>query len=88
MTILQIEYPEDLLSLDTFTKEKLELLARELLLVRLYSIGVVSSGKAAEVLGISRREFLDVLGEYHVSEFDEDLDLIQELTNAAAAYCE
>jgi predicted HTH domain antitoxin len=41
-----------------------------------YELGVVSQGKGAEILGISRSEFLDVLSQYRVSPFqvdDEDL---------------
>ncbi len=60
-------------------------LARESLLVGLYDLGKISSGRAAEVLGISRREFLDLLGHYRVSEFDEEMDVEQERHHAAAA---
>ena len=60
MTVLQIEYPEELLDQIGQTKEALEALAREALLVRLYDLGTISSGKAAALLGISRREFLDL----------------------------
>ena len=75
MTVLQIEYPEELLDQADQTKEALEDLAREALLVRLYDLGKLSSGRAAELLSISRREFLDLLGRYGVSEFDDLVDL-------------
>jgi predicted HTH domain antitoxin len=75
MTVLQIEYPAELLDQLGQTKETMEALAREALLVRLYDLTMISSGKAAELLGISRREFLDVLGRYGVSEFDDAIDL-------------
>jgi predicted HTH domain antitoxin len=41
-----------------------------------YEMGMVSQSKGAEILGISRSEFLDVLSRYRVSPFqvdDEDL---------------
>jgi predicted HTH domain antitoxin len=41
-----------------------------------YELGVVSQAKGAEILGLSRSEFLDVLSQYRVSPFqvdDEDL---------------
>lgn len=85
MTILQIDYPDELLLLSDLTREQLEHLARETLLVRLYAMGTISSGKAANVLGISRRAFLDLLGAHQVSEFDEALDIEQEYQHAAAA---
>ena len=75
MTMLQIDYPEELLDQAGQSKEALEALAREALVVRLYDLGKLSSGKAAELLGISRREFLDLLGRYGVSEFDDAIDL-------------
>ncbi len=49
--------------------------AREALVVRLYALGEISSGEGAELLGIARREFLDLLGRYDVSIFDDTIDL-------------
>ena len=85
MTTIQIDYPEELLDPTDQTAESLEALAREALLVRLYDLGKLSSGKAAELLGISRREFLDLLGTYNVSEFDETMDVAAEAQRARAA---
>jgi predicted HTH domain antitoxin len=42
----------------------------------------ISSGRAAELLSISRREFLDLLGRYGVSEFDETMDVAAEAGHA------
>jgi hypothetical protein len=50
-------------------------LAQQAFVVRLYQLGRVSSGRAAEILHRSRREFLDILGDYGVSPFDEDMDV-------------
>jgi predicted HTH domain antitoxin len=75
MTTLEIEYPEELLDQADQTKEALEHLAREALLVRLYDLGKISSGKGAELLGIARWEFLDLLGAYGVSTFDDTQDV-------------
>ena len=58
---------------------EIQSLAREALLVKLFDLGEISSGWAAEVLGISRREFLDLLGQYGVSSFDEQVDLAAEV---------
>jgi predicted HTH domain antitoxin len=78
LTTLQIEYPEELLDQTEQTKESLERLAREALLVRLYDLGKISSGKGAELLGISRWVFLDILGAYGVSIFDDSQDVVAE----------
>lgn len=76
MKALYIELPDELLS--SIGEDKAQTLAREALLVRLYDLGEVSTGRAAEILGISRRAFLDLLGAYGVSEFDDNMDLADE----------
>jgi predicted HTH domain antitoxin len=78
MTTLEIEYPEELLDQTDQTKQALERLAREALLVRLYDLGKLSSGKGAELLGISRWEFLELLDTYGVSTFDNTQDVAAE----------
>jgi predicted HTH domain antitoxin len=78
MTTLRIDYPEELLTQSDESKETLEQLAREALLVRLYDLGKISSGQAARLLGLTRGAFLDLLGRYNVSIFDETMDLATE----------
>ena len=70
---LEIEYPDDVLG--SIDEEHLKTLAREALYVRLYEQGLLSSGRAAQLLGITRWDFLDLLGRYGVSYFDDALDL-------------
>lgn len=85
MSGFQVTYPTELLNLSSQPPERLERLAREALLVRLYDLGELSSGQAAALLGITRREFLDLLSAYHVSVFDEEADLAAELKHSADA---
>jgi len=85
MSGFQVTYPTELLNLSSQPPERLERLAREALLVRLYDLGELSSGQAASLLGITRREFLDLLGTYHVSIFDEEANLIAELRHSTEA---
>jgi len=85
MTTLQIEYPEELLDQADQTKEELERLAREALLVRLYALGQLSSGQAARALGITRWAFLDLLSRYNVSYFDDSMDVAAEAQLAIEA---
>ncbi|KAB8333684.1 UPF0175 family protein [Scytonema tolypothrichoides VB-61278] len=85
MSTFQITYPSELVAVSGQAPERLERLAREALLVRLYDLGQISSGQAAALLGLARREFLDLLGTYHVSVFDEELDLDAELQRSAEA---
>ncbi|MGH2534182.1 MAG: UPF0175 family protein [Thermomicrobiales bacterium] len=78
MRSLELVVPDDLYA--SVSEIEMHNLAQEALLVRLYELGKIGSGRAAQVLGISRRAFLvDVLGRYGVSSFDEELDLAAEV---------
>lgn len=78
MTTLQIDYSEELLDHLAESKEDVEQLAREALVVRLYDLGKLSSGRAAQFLGMTRWAFLDLLSRYHVSYFDDATDVAAE----------
>lgn len=48
---------------------------------RLYETGKITSGQGAEIAGLSKRAFIELLGKYNVSVFgysldEEDLSLI------------
>lgn len=83
MRTIEIEYPESLL--EETDEQRLTQLAREAFYVKLYEQGLIGSGKAASMLGMTRWDFLDLLGHYNVSFFDETIDFEQELRNADAA---
>lgn len=72
MRVLEIEYPDDLLS--GIDEPHLQTLAREALYAKLYEQGLISSGRAAQLLSMTRWDFLDLLGRYGVSYFDEAID--------------
>lgn len=59
-------------------------LGRQLLtaaVVKWFELGELSQGKAAEILGLSRAELLDILSEYRVSVWQYSVnDLEEELT--------
>jgi predicted HTH domain antitoxin len=44
--------------------------------VKWYEVGEVSQGRAAEIAGVSRQEFLAALGRYRVSPFQYSLEEI------------
>ena len=69
---LSVQLPDEFRTRD---KAQLEALAREALIVRLYDLGELSSGEGADLLDISRREFLDLVGQYGVSIFDDTMDV-------------
>jgi predicted HTH domain antitoxin len=76
MATLQIDVPDDVL--DGMNHTEAEALAHESLLVKLYQRGSISSGRAAALLDIPRRTFLEVLGRYGVSYFDDTMDVAAE----------
>lgn len=84
MTVtITLDLPEEpLLSLKTRPDD----FARELLLlaaVKLYELGRLSSGRAAQLAGMSRVEFLLILGRYQVSPFQLDAaSLAEDVANA------
>lgn len=43
--------------------------AKVLLAIKLYEVGKVSLGKAANLAGYSKRSFIEILGKYHVPIF-------------------
>lgn len=54
---------------------------RMILASRLYETGKITSGQAAEMVGLSKRAFIELLGKYNVSVFgytleDEDLSVL------------
>lgn len=72
-----IDLPEDLyLSLSSLglTKDKLARESRKLLAMKFYKGKVLSLGKAAELSGLSKWDFIDYLGENDVPVVDYDDD--------------
>lgn len=67
---LQIKYPPGLELAVHMTKEELEWHIRLMAALKMFELGKVSSGKAAELAGISRVEFLETCGRYGVSVFN------------------
>jgi predicted HTH domain antitoxin len=45
---------------------------------KLYELGRLSSGQAAEVAGLSKRSFIELLGKYNVSVFGYDAEELKE----------
>ena len=75
MLTLHIQLPDGAIARDPAEPE---VLAHEALVVRLYDLGELSSGEAADLLRLSRREFLDLVGRYGVSIVDDTQDVARE----------
>ncbi len=51
------------------------------LAAHLYDKGMMSSGQAANLVGISKREFIETVGQYGVSIFGESIDDLEKIIN-------
>lgn len=51
------------------------------LAAQLFDKGILSSGQAADLVGISKKEFLEKVGKYGVSIFGESVDDIDNIIN-------
>ncbi len=83
MTTVFLEIPEEIL---ISLKETPETLSRELRIlasVKLFELGKLSSGRAAQLAGMSRVEFFSILGNYQVSPFSLTAEQLEEDVNNA-----
>lgn len=67
--IINIEYPEYLANNLRLSEKDFQSEIKISSMVKLYELGRISSGIAAQVLGLSRVDFLDLLARYNVSVF-------------------
>ncbi len=54
---------------------------RMIIAASLFEQGVLSSGQAAELVGITRRQFLEEIGKYGVSIFGETAEDIEKVSD-------
>jgi len=80
---LSIQYPDDLLLSLKESPEEFEAEARLLLAVKLYELGRVTTGRAAQLAGLGRVEFMFSLGRFGLSPIGVDPEeLSEDLANA------
>jgi predicted HTH domain antitoxin len=86
MSNMTLDYPEGLETAVQTTRAEFEAQIRFMAALKMFELGKLSSGKAAELAGISRGEFLDLCGRYQVSVFGYDPeDMEAELKQDMAA---
>ena len=69
---LIIPYPDDLLLSLKVTPERFETEARLLLAIKMYELGRITTGTAAQIAGIGRADFILELGKFSLSPIGVD----------------
>jgi predicted HTH domain antitoxin len=82
MNQINVSYPEALAFSLKMQSGEFEREIKTASLVKFYEMGKISSGFAAKILGISRTDFLDRLGNYGVSPYADADELEADLANA------
>lgn len=77
MRTLEIPYPADMPEALGESPEEFERQIKFLVAAKMYELGRISSGRAAELAGISRVAFLDELGRYRISVFNYSLSELE-----------
>jgi predicted HTH domain antitoxin len=72
MKMLTVPYPQNFELAVSTTAEELEAQVRLMAALKMFELGKLSSGKAAELAGMSRVEFFEMCGRYRVSVFNYD----------------
>lgn len=81
---LMIDYPEGLETAVSTTKQEFAAQVRLMAALKMFELGKLSSGKAAQLAGISRVEFFEMCGRYQVpivnySAEELEAELVQDL---------
>lgn len=84
MSQVQLTLPEGFEHAVQLTAAELESQIRLMAALKMFELGKLSSGKAAELAGVSRVEFLDLCGRYQVpviqyepGELERELELLR-----------
>src|SRR5437899_3015217 len=70
MKQLIVQYPDDLAQAVQLTPSELAAQVRLMAALKMFELGKLSSGRAAELAGLSRVEFLEACSSYGVSPFN------------------
>ena len=83
MGVVQVELDQDLVDLLEELHRPVKQAARELIVLELYRQGEISSGKAAELLGLGRGQFIQQASERGIPYFQLDGDELQRELDAS-----
>jgi predicted HTH domain antitoxin len=86
MSELVLSYPDDLVEAIKLTPDELAAMVPLMAALKMFELGKISSGKAAELAGLSRVDFYDACARYRVSAFNyADSEVEAELLHDIAA---
>ncbi|MCB1035650.1 MAG: UPF0175 family protein [Acidobacteria bacterium] len=85
---IEVELPRDLVAALNVDPSELGLRAREWILLELFQEGIISSGKAAEVLGMTKSAFLQLLDLHGLAYLDASLDDLERQQEVAMSAVE
>ena len=71
---IALDLPRDLLGALDIPQTQLEACMRELIALGLFREGRISSGKGAEILGVSKLEFIQRLSQHNIPYFTESAE--------------
>ena len=74
MSLLEMRLPDGFEQAVHLTQAELEGQVRLMAALKMFELGKLSSGKAAELAGVSRVEFFDLCGRYHVPIINYDAE--------------
>jgi predicted HTH domain antitoxin len=77
MKQLIVPYPDDLEQSVQLTPEEMTAQLRLMAALKMFELGKLSSGKAAELAGLSRVEFMEACGRYHVSLYNYPPEMLE-----------
>jgi len=82
--LISVSYPKSLANSLKLADKEFKNEIKTISLIKLYELGKISSGKASSILGINRVDFLEKIGEYHVSIFQllDENELNEDIENA------
>ena len=72
-----LDLPRDLLGALEVPQTEIEARLRKLIALELFREGRISSGKGAELLGISKLAFIQLLSQHQIETFTETLDELE-----------
>ena len=85
METISIDVPKEIIHILKVRKRELPRVLREIIAVNLYKDGLISIGKASEIVGVSKWVMFDILAakkipiQYYPEDLEEDIETLEKL---------